>query len=138
MTEALRFRFSPAPTIAVVDGNVWNVRRLSTLLQDRGGRVVLLTSSSNALQLLGAGRVDVVIFGESLDGPTRAELCTALVAKLDERRPFFVRFGTSRIPGEPSVFDAEASEAIEDAALIALVAKAVADRRAMIARAGVA
>ncbi len=123
--------FAPTAIVAVVDTNVWRVRRLSELLQENGIRVLLLGSSGNALQLLSSARSDVVIVGDGLDQPSAPELCDALRAKLEGDRPFFVRLTTGEVsPTLRAKFDALVTEPVADATLIATLVTTIRARRA--------
>lgn len=120
-----------AATIAVVDENVWRVRHLSEVLQTRGHRVVLLTSSSNALTLLSDGRCDVVLAVEALQGLTGSALCGALREKLGAKRPWFVLLSDDAPDASiAAAFDVCVQRPITDEGLMAVTSDAVAARRA--------
>lgn len=129
---------SRSALVAVADSNVWHVREWSELLQESGSRVLLLTSSSNALQVLAGARCDVVLVG-TLAEPSGPELCLSLRDKLGPRRPWFVRVAGAAIsPEEAGVFDVGAARPVGNAELVAVVADAVRARRAALARPEVA
>jgi CheY-like chemotaxis protein len=121
----------PAAIIAIVDTDVWRVRRLSELLQDCGARVLLLGSSGNAMQLLPGARCDVVVVGDGLERPSGPELCDALRDKLGASRPFFVRLRGER-DGHASgkAFDETLIEPLVDDALLATLEGVIRARRA--------
>ncbi|UJR82933.1 hypothetical protein [Sandaracinus amylolyticus] len=123
----------PAAIIAIVDTDVWRVRRLSELLQECGARVLLLGSSGNAMQLLPGARCDVVVVADGLERPTGSELCDALREKLGADRPFFVRLRGER-GGDASgpVFDETLIEPLVDDALLATLESVVRARRAAV------
>lgn len=119
-------------TVAVVDENVWRVRHLSEVLQTEGHRVVLLTSSTNALALLSDGRCDVVLVVEALQGLSGSALCAALREKLGPKRPWFVLISEGDPPSDAvaSAFDVCVRRPITDAGLMAVTSDAIAARRA--------
>ncbi|AKF04447.1 response regulator transcription factor [Sandaracinus amylolyticus] len=122
----------PAVIIAIVDTDVWRVRRLSELLQECGARVLLLGSSGNAMQLLPGARCDIVVFADGLDRPSGAELCEALREKLGADRPFFVRLRGADAEASLSVFDETLIEPLVDDALLATLGDVVRARRAAV------
>ena len=120
-----------AATIAVVDENVWRVRHLSEVLQTQGHRVVLLTSSANALTLLSDGRCDVVLAVEALQGLTGSALCGALREKLGAKRPWFVLLSDAAPDASiAAAFDVCIQRPITDEGLMAVTSDAITARRA--------
>lgn len=121
----------PAPIVAVAHRDVWQVRELSDLLQKSGMRVMLLSSSSNALQLVSTSRCDVLMIGDGLATPTGPELCRLLRDKLGERRPWFVHVGERLSRADDrAAFDVHAGRSDPD--LPSIVASAVRTRRAAV------
>lgn len=121
-------RIPSGATIAVVDEDVWRVRHLSELLQKSGFRVLLLTSSTNAVQLVDP-RCDVVLVAENLRGLSEIELGRALREKHGDKRPWLVLLGDHA--GEPRAdFDVVLARPVEDDMLVAALVEAVVARRA--------
>src|SRR5436190_894177 len=79
-----------ASTVGVFVADVWYVRHLSELMQSRGLRVVLLTDSASAIDVIVAARCDVLVAERNVRGAFADDLCGALRAKLGARRPWFV------------------------------------------------
>jgi CheY-like chemotaxis protein len=86
-------RIRPTAIVVIAHRNVAEIRDLSELLQKSGLRVMMLSSSENALQLVASSRCDVLVIGEGLTAPSGAELCRTLREKLGPRRPWFVKVG---------------------------------------------
>lgn len=122
-------------TIAVVDEKVWRVRHLSEVLQAKGHRVLLLTSASNALNLLSDGKCDVVLTVENMVGLSGSALCTSLRERLGARRPWLVLLMAEDVAissATRAIFDVCVPFPVDDARLLEITAEAVAVRRALV------